>query len=159
MCIMCGSDRGRDRERERRRKRKWEAVWEEAAMLDPRRDWEGEGSLLTEWIFKEVPHLGGGRGYVSVTVCVWSRTKYNSTPQHPSLFFLSFYCANLHKCPPYTTSSPMTDSNPPAIGSIVSVHTRKALLIALSHPLTINGRPGFRRSGCRRKEGGLEGRK
>ena len=31
--------------REGKRKR---AVWEEAALLAPMRDWEGEGSLLTE---------------------------------------------------------------------------------------------------------------
>lgn len=36
------------RTREGGRERKSEAVWEEAAMLAPRRDWEGEGSLLTE---------------------------------------------------------------------------------------------------------------
>lgn len=32
-------------------------------------------------------------------------------------------------------------------------------MIALSHPLTINGRPGFRRRPSGRKEGGFEGSK
>lgn len=37
-----------------------------------------------------------------------------------------------------------------------SLHTRKALLIALSHPLTINGRAGFGTTAPRRGEGVLE---
>lgn len=46
---MCGSGRGtvrEKRERERLCRRK-------QVMLGPMRDWEGEGSLLTEYIFKE----------------------------------------------------------------------------------------------------------
>lgn len=46
VCVMCGSES--EGWRERRRMRKREAVWEEVAMLAPRRGWEGEGSLLTE---------------------------------------------------------------------------------------------------------------
>ncbi len=90
-------------------KRKREAVWEEAAMLAPRRDWEGKGSLLTEWIFKEGPCRGWEGQCVCVCDCIYVKSYwilfYN-------IIILSFHYASVHKWPPYTSSSPMTDLDP-----------------------------------------------
>lgn len=67
-------------------RRKRAAVWEEAAMLAPRREWEGEGSLLTEWIFKEGPC----RVWEGQWVCVCDyicKVTLNTILQHINSFF------------------------------------------------------------------------
>lgn len=126
---VCRKREGSDEEKKR------EAVWEEAAMLVPKRDWEGEGSLLTEWIFKEGPHRGweGQRVCVCVTLCVYVNSYwllFYTTSPFSSPSFLSFHCAIVNKCPPCTTSSPLANLDAPASPyRLNSLHAHQESLI------------------------------
>lgn len=63
MCYVWLGKRHSERERERER-----LCRSKRAMLGPVRDWEGEGSLLTEYIFKEGLSWGW-EGAVHLRVC------------------------------------------------------------------------------------------
>lgn len=85
-------------------------------------------------------------------VCVKSYwTLFYSIALLPSLFFVPIYINGHHTSP--RAPRPSLTLVLRDIDSIVAMHAGKASLIALSHPLTINGGPGSRRRASGRVEG------
>lgn len=95
-----------------------------------------------------------------MSACDYKYVKSYWILQHiASFFFFSlffFYRAYVYKMLALHLLKPIQTLSLLHIDSILSMHTRKALLIALSHPLTINDRPGSRTRASGREEGGFE---